>query len=206
MLPVQQWIKSAGSVTQRYHFDKMCRSKKKVTNRSHKQRVNTADDFHSSDTEHFVGTINQKDISAVNTGWYKTKEVEGIKVNFHLDTGAKCNIISHKVFKTLSRVSDKKMTNSGHHIKTLGTTNFTCVCNNVEHNVQFFVTEMDSRAILGVEACQRLTLIEKLCSVGVDITEEYADSFKGLSCLPGEYRIKLDPSVHPWYMLRERCQ
>ena len=196
------------------HFEKMCRSKKKVTNRSHKQRVNTADDFDSSDTEHFVGTIYQKDISAVNTGWYKTIEVEGIKVNFQLDTGAECNIISHKVFKTLSRVSDKKMTNSrarptpysGHHIKTLGTTNFTCVCNNVEHNVQFFVTEMDSRAILGVEACQRLGLIERLCSVGVDITEEYADSFKGLCCLPGEYRIKLDPSVHPWYILRERCQ
>ena len=86
---------------------------------------------------------------------------------------------------------------SGHHIKTLGTTNFTCVCNNVEHNIPFFVTEIDSRAILGVEACQRLGLIERLCSVGVDITEEYADSFKGLDCLPGEYKIRLDPSVPP---------
>ena len=27
------------------HFEKMCRTKKKVTNRSHKQRVNTVDDF-----------------------------------------------------------------------------------------------------------------------------------------------------------------
>ena len=187
------------------HFEKMCRTKKKVTNHSHKQRVNTVDDSDSSDTEYFVGTINQKDISAVNTGWYKTIEVEGVKVNFQLDTGAKCNIISHRVFKTLSRVNDKKMTKSrarltsysGHHIKTLGTTNLTCVCKNVQHNVKFFVTEMDSTAILGVEACQRLGLIERLCSVGVDITEEYADSFKGLGCLPGEYKIKLDPSVPP---------
>ena len=187
------------------HFEKMCRKKKKVTNHSHKQRVNTVDDSDSSDTEYFVGTINQKDISAVNTGWYKTIEVEGVKVNFQLDTGAKCNIISHRVFKTLSRVGDKKMTKSrarltsysGHHIKTLGTTNLTCVCKNVQHNVQFFVTEMDSTAILGVEACQRLGLIERLCSVGVDITEEYADSFKRLGCLPGECKIKLDPSVPP---------
>ena len=101
----------------------MCRTKKKVTNRSHKQRVNTVD---SSDTEYFVGTIHQKDISAVNKGWYKTIEIEGVKVNFQLDTGAKCNIISHGVFKTLSRASDKKMTKSrarltsysGHNIKT----------------------------------------------------------------------------------------
>ena len=120
-------------------------------------------------------------------------------MNVQLDTGAKCNIISHRVFKTLSRVSDKKMTKSrarltsysGHHIKTLGTTNVTCVCKNVEYNVQFFMTEMDSTAILGVEACQRLGLIERLCSISVDITEEYADSFKG------EYKIKLDPSVQP---------
>ena len=61
----------------------------------------------------------------------------------------------------------------------------------------YFVTEMDSTAILGVEACQRLGLIERFCSNGVDITEEYADSFKGLGCLPGEYKIKLDPSVPP---------
>ena len=40
------------------------------------QRVNTVD---ISDTEYFVGTINQKDISAMNTGWYKTIEVEGSK-------------------------------------------------------------------------------------------------------------------------------
>ena len=72
----------------------MCRTKKKVTNRSHKQRVNTVDDSDSSDTEYFVGTINQKNISVVNTGWYKTIEVEGVKVNFELDTGAKRSIIS----------------------------------------------------------------------------------------------------------------
>ena len=56
---------------------------------------------------------------------------------------------------------------------------------------------MDNTAILGVEACQRLGLIERLDSVGAEITEVYADSPKGLGCLPGEYKIKLDPSVPP---------
>ena len=40
------------------------------------------------------------EVSAVNIGWYRTIEVEGVKVNFQLDTGVKCNIISHNVFKT----------------------------------------------------------------------------------------------------------
>ena len=58
---------------------------------------------------------------------------------------------------------------------------------------------MDSTATLGVEACQRLGLIERLCSVGVDITEEYADSFKGLGCLPGvqnRARPKVPVALH----------
>ena len=76
------------------HFEKRCGSKKKFASRSYKQKVHTVDDSDSSDTEYFVGTIRQKDISAVNTGWYKTIEIEGVKVNFQLDTGAKCNIIS----------------------------------------------------------------------------------------------------------------
>ena len=53
----------------------------------------------SSYTDYFVGTIRQKDINAVTTGWYKATGVEGIGVNFQLDMGAKCNITSHKVSK-----------------------------------------------------------------------------------------------------------
>ena len=109
--------------------------------------------------------------------------------------------VSHKVFKTLKGKTTKSRVKLtlyfGHHIKTLGTTNITCVCKNTKHNAQLFVIEMDSTAILGVEACQRLGLIERLDSVGVEITEEYADSFNGLGCLPGEYKIKPDPSVPP---------
>ena len=67
------------------HFEKMCRTKKKVNNRSHKQLVNTVNDSDSSDTEYFVETINQKDISAVNTSSYNTIDVEEVKVNFQLD-------------------------------------------------------------------------------------------------------------------------
>ena len=55
---------------------------------------------------------------------------------------------------------------------------------------------MDSTTILATEACQRLGPVET-CSVDVEITAEYADSFKGLGCLLGEYKIRLDPSVPP---------
>ena len=50
----------------------------------------------------------RKTYLAVNTGWYKTIQVERVKVNFQLGT-ATCNIISHTVFKTLK---GKKMIKS----------------------------------------------------------------------------------------------
>ena len=59
----------------------------------------------SSDTAYFVGTIIRKTYLAVNTG---TIQVERVKVNFQLGT-ATCNIISHRVLKTLK---GKKMTKS----------------------------------------------------------------------------------------------
>ena len=60
-----------------------------------------------------------------------------------------------------------------------------------------FVTEMDSTAILGIEACQRLGVVEGFDSVGTEIPVEYVDAFKGFGCRPGECKIKVDPSVPP---------
>ena len=54
---------------------------------------------------------------------------------------------------------------------------------------------MGSIAVLGVEACQRLGLTGRLDSAGVEITEEYADSVKGLGCLPCKCKSKLYPIV-----------
>ena len=49
----------------------------------------------------------------------------------------------------------------------------------------------------GVEPCHGLGLTEKLDSFGVELTKEQADSFKGLGCLTGEYKVKLDLCVSP---------
>ena len=86
--------------------------------------MHTVDGPAGKDTDYFVDTLHQEEISVVNTDWYKAVDAEGVKVKFQFDTGAKCNIISHTVFKTLE---GKKMTSvmgkltsyPGHHIKTL---------------------------------------------------------------------------------------
>ena len=125
MLPARPWVKSAGNAMQRI-TSRRCAGQRTSLSIAHTSKK-TVDDSGSSDTEFFVGNIHQKDISAVNTSRYKTIEVEGVKVNFQLDTDAKCSIISQKVFQT---PKGKKMTKSKarltlysrYHIKTTGTT------------------------------------------------------------------------------------
>ena len=56
---------------------------------------------------------------------------------------------------------------------------------------------MDSTVILGIEACQRLGLVEGFGSAGIEIPAEYVDAFEGFGCRPGECKIKVDPSVPP---------
>jgi hypothetical protein len=60
---------------------------------------------------------------------------------------------------------------------------------------------MDSTAILGLDACQSLGLIQRIDSlkpeIPIDVKLEYPDSFEGLGCLPGVVQIKVDPNAKP---------
>ncbi|KAK7106746.1 hypothetical protein V1264_017967 [Littorina saxatilis] len=203
------------------HFASMCRARTEQTHSSKRRnKVHTLDDSDSSDTEdevqaYSLGTIGTAEMNTVDSGWFQKLEVEEKTVNFQLDTGAKCNVISEKTFKSfkgkkLEKSKVKLTSYSGHNIKTLGSTKLTCKFKKEEHEVKFYVTEMDSTAILGLEACQRLGLIQRVDTVQssmtqevkgdhpqLDVKGEYPDSFEGLGCLPGEVHLKVDPDVQP---------
>ena len=84
VLPARPWVKSTGSATQKITL-RRCEDERKRLPVARTSKICIllmlmlicilSD---SSDTEYFVGT-----------GWFKTIEVEGVKVNFRLDTGAK---------------------------------------------------------------------------------------------------------------------
>ena len=79
------------------HFASVCKSKTAVKKGIHYVEEEEEED---SDEELFVGSI--ASINAVYMGeWYKGLRIKSKTVKFHLDTGAKVNVISDKVIQDL---------------------------------------------------------------------------------------------------------
>ena len=64
---------------------------------------------------------------------------------------------------------------------------------------------MPSKAVLGLNACQSLNLIQVVMNIEGEkkfldkktILEQYPDVFSGMGCVPGEVHIKLKPGIEP---------
>ena len=77
------------------------------------------------------------------------------------------------------------------------------------HVIEFQVVDADLIPVLGLQTFIDLQLIQRLYTVTSSNTQEtkpeilstYADQFRGIGALPGEYEIKIDesatPVVHP---------
>ena len=65
---------------------------------------------------------------------------------------------------------------------------------------QFIVVPTKSVPIMGLDSCEKLNLINKCFIInGTDtsIIDKYDSVFGNIGCLPGEYKIKVDPNVAP---------
>ena len=66
--------------------------------------------------------------------------------------------------------------------------------------VQFIVVPTKSVPIMDLNSCEKLNLIKKCFIInGADtsIIDKYDSVFGDTGCLPGEYKIKVDPNVAP---------
>lgn len=121
----------------RNHYAKMC---KQARSENRTKKMHTVEHEHEQDDEFpFLGTLEVKhNTSHVETivnaqmktekeKWTETLCINGRNVTFKLDTGAECNVISHRVFKSLKLKSEtlsvshcKLVTYSGHRMAPKG--------------------------------------------------------------------------------------
>ena len=63
------------------------------------------------------------------------------------------------------------------------------------------VVDTKSPCIIGLRSCESLNLVKRVYVVNdeiePDILNDYPDTFGGIGCLPGQYKIKVDPNVDP---------
>ncbi|XP_046863328.1 uncharacterized protein LOC124457081 [Xenia sp. Carnegie-2017] len=115
-----------------------------------------------------------------NDEWYSELKFGRHLVNVKVDTGAKCNVISKKLFDKVTE-AEQQVTKT---------------------NTKLMSTQ-DVKPILGLPDCERLGMVKIIIDVKPiftcdDIFNECADLFDGkLGCLPIKHHICVNPNVKP---------
>lgn len=187
------------------HFAKMCHLQKVDMVKKESQELESKD---SEDEHFFVGSINhQKDIYMVNTEWKHTLILNGVEVNFKLDTGAQVNILDkNTAIKLNSQIKPSilRLRNyNGSKIQVFGQTSLKCTVGNSEKILDFQVVDFNAPCVLGLPTIEELSLIKKVNLIKCQndtlerLVNKNIDLFSGIGQLDYVYNIKLKENVCP---------
>ena len=119
----------------------MCRTPQPNSYRTKKKHVHVVEDSSdSTDYELYAGMIHDLPLNSVNPlndEWVVNSEINDKTVNFQIDTGARCNVMSQDTFhsfgiKTALKPTSTKLTSfSGHKLKPILIVQLWCKKNKV---------------------------------------------------------------------------
>ena len=179
------------------------------------------DSFHKPSALSFDGNVSENwrrfkqqfDIYVTASGSEKKDDVVKIadtNVNFKLDSGADCNVISKSLLarlpvgpKQTRQCKAKLKVYDGRLITPSGKISLTCEYKGKFTALDFILTEQDLPSVLGLKPFLDLGLIKRIYHLQKENLEsEYADVFEGLGEIKGvQHKIQIDPNatkvVHP---------
>ena len=177
------------------HFQSQCRSQ-------HAAKVDsmTQNDMHGEDDspEYFlIDTVRNE-----GKDWVAPLCFGDVSIDFKLDTGAQCNVMPLEVY---NRISTEPLLPSTACLESYtksqivpqGKAVLPVTVKDVTHQVTFQVVHGDYAPLLGRSSCEALQLIARVDAVGLSVLDSFPKLFEGLGCLPGQYRITVDPAVSP---------
>ena len=140
-----------------------------------------------------------------NEAWTIQVLIDDKPVRFKIDTGADCSVISHKDFKRLfpKRVPDttlQKLWGAGKSpVNVVGKVQTTMKYNGMSVEQELFVIDGQRWPLLGRPAINALRVIKFVETLTKeDVLNEYANLFKGIGRLKGEYNIQLREDAKPY--------
>ena len=206
------------------HFASVCKSSQK---RPIKQMTELSDDEQETDTEEFFYKLEEvSSVQARGKQLYTSLEFADpnarykTKLDCHLDTGATCNVLTHRDLSVICQTGHPALQASkvklrlfnGAVMKPVGE-----VALNVQkegqspHVLKFQVIEGDSKPLLSAETWETLELLKincnptpqvnSICENQTNLTKEkilqdYKDVFEGLGNI-GKASLTFDPEVTP---------
>ncbi|KAK3734026.1 hypothetical protein QZH41_017539 [Actinostola sp. cb2023] len=131
---------------------------------NHRDRAKR-NDIHSVEQQHesdgseglFVGTISTE---RQQSEWRITLDIEQRSISLKIDTGAHCNVMPEKIYRTISKAQPSKagsklVSYSGHTIKVVGKAVLLVTYKGKYYPIEFQITnqDMDSPPVLGLATC-----------------------------------------------------
>ncbi|XP_044766568.1 uncharacterized protein LOC123322656 [Coccinella septempunctata] len=195
------------------HYAIMCRSAPQSNGGNYVSRHNNIKNIeyleNLGENSLFVGKITSN--QNVNS-WDIVILVNNCNLNCQIDTGSQVNIMSKNTLNflklPLSRIqqsSAQLMSYCGNKIPVLGKISISCkIPLDKTYEIDFLVTELNQKTILGLKTSEELGLIKKLFTTNdntlsnnfdQNILVKYNKVFEGIGLLPGEHKINIEQNV-----------
>ena len=189
----------------RDHFAKVCR--KRLRDFGGKT-IHAVAESEGSDNEADLLTfsVESSDECPSQDDWHVSLTIADTRVNFKLDSGADCNVISKSLLarlpvgpKQTRQCKAKLKVYDGRRITPSGKISLTCEYKGKFTVLDFILIEQDLPSILGLKSCLELGLIKRIYHLQEENLEsEYADVFEGLGEIKGvQHKIQIDPNATP---------
>ena len=134
--------------------------------------------------------------------WHANLTINNKCINFKLDTGADCNIISTKDYaklgfklNKLNESNDSIITYTRERIPIMGICILDTVYKEKTYRIKFYVTNVYNSNILGLNACIKLNMIRKINNIS---SENFDDLFdEKIGCVNDTVKLELDKTIKP---------
>ncbi|CAG2220995.1 unnamed protein product [Mytilus edulis] len=133
------------------------------------RRINAIEEESDSEDELYIGCIENQKKS--ENSWMVNLNLNGKNQKFKLDTGAQANVIPYKVLKLVkgdTKIIPSKtrlVTYSGEKMDVLGKCYINVSHKDKIERMEFAVVNFNAQCILGLSACEKLNLINRVMSV-----------------------------------------
>ena len=206
-----------------HHFARVCRSKQHTTSSQptdapvlKSQTIQTKKVFTLEDSES-LSTDSESNLlidpiridGLTNpSAWLSTLSTLQGNITLKLDTGAEANILPISTYNKfplkppLHPTNTKLTAYGGTSLSPIGVCSLDCNVKGSQHNVDFFVLDVDSQPLLGLKDCEQMGLIKRIDTVVTGkLTKQYIkltyrNVFTGLGSL-GKYHITLCDNATP---------
>ena len=209
--------KECSKCRKKNHYARCCRGNRRHSNSRHRRSTGQPSvDAHAVD----AGSVDDNDVLhigellTINTvssfcSVYRDLNINGTVMPCKIDTGAQVNAISLASYNNIVNKPALRSTSvmvkpygMKQALKPVGRASLKLGYKDRQLDAEFIVLNTSDPILLGLETCRGLGIVhidavDAVTSDSGKLIEEFADVFKGLGCVPGEYDIKIDPSVPP---------